>query len=161
MNDAPAMRTANARPSSSLGLRWRIKDTFVGYVLGNAGGRYRLGGGASLLPERYFAFPLISSPDAALPRFTGSVAFLAHGGMLQVAIVNPALSEEDGTTVLTIDAGEEVISIATIDALGAPTSWAGRVPRLTQSGRELFGDAYDVGEPLDPLLSWDTTCAAS
>lgn len=156
LTDGP-LRGATGSPSSpSRGLRWRIKDSFVGYVLGRAGGRYRLDGGAELLPDRYFAFPFAEDQDPALARFTGSVGFQAHGGMLQLAIVNPALrrSSENGLE-LTVDIGDEAVAIARIGDPGPDGDWTGFVPRLTAEGRTFFGDAYEIGEPLDPLMRWD------
>lgn len=147
-------RGGEAGEPNGLGLRWRIKDSFVRYVVGNAGGRYSLTGGADLVADRYFAFPFAENGPDALPRFAGGVAFRAHGGMLRVAIVDPALRELDGRTVLTVGTGEEQLAIATLDIPAHDGGWVGAVPRLTEPGCDLFGGGYELGEPLDPLESW-------
>ena len=142
--------------SASLqGLRWRIKDSFVSYVLGNAGGRYSLGGGAQLLADRHFAFPYAHDGTSGFdgPRFAGFVTFRAHGGMLNVRVAAPALRQVADRIELTLDFDGGAVAIATLEEV-AVGAWIGAIPRITEAGRGLFGDAYEVGEPLDRLEAW-------
>lgn len=140
--------------SPLLGLRWRIKDSFVSYVLGRAGGRYALADGAELLADRYFGFPCADGAEHTAPRFAGAVAFSAHGGMLHVALCDLALRTTGDLLELTANVDGEPAAIATLDRTATAGTWIGAVPRLTEAGRALFGGVYEVGEGLDPLYAW-------
>ena len=150
-------------PASVRGLRWRIKDAFVSYIMGRAGGRYALADGAELLPDRYFAFPLATQADPERAQFGGTVGFRAHGGMLQLALSAPALRRTpDGIElIVAVDGQPTVIAIgpAGASAAGAEGFWEGVLPHLTSAGCAFFGDAYEPGEPLDALHVWHPAMA--
>jgi hypothetical protein len=149
--------TAGGSPSPLRGLRWRIKDSFVSYVMGHAGGRYALTGGAELLANRYFAFPPVPGSDPRLPRFAGGVAFSGHGGMLRLPITDPALRDAGDHIDLTIVVDGDAVAIAILDRDVIEDGWVGAVPLMTDAGRELFGGVYGAGEQLDPLLGWSAS----
>jgi hypothetical protein len=133
-------------------LVWGVKESFRNYVAG-AGGEVA-GSVAGPAPYRFPAGP-------GELRFTGEVAFAAHGGMMSVRIVDPAVEVTPQQTYLTVvdpdhlPRTEHRIRIARLGPVvgGAPLT---AVPaKLTVHGSMLFGGVYPVGAELDPVTARD------
>lgn len=159
---------ASETPQIDRGLHWRIKDSFVQYVLRGAGGEYAVTGGADDDGQGNFLFPLAAATrdDAGWSlQFQGDVRFSGHHGALFVPIVNPLVQwGRDGGAIslqrLTAGGASEDVHdrfvIAELDAaepqrLGEALAWPAMEPRLTAEGVALLGDVYPVGTTLDSL----------
>ena len=86
--------------------------------------------------------------------FAGEVKFHAHGGMLKVRLIDPALEITAEGGVLTADEGAgKRYPMAELD-LGALTHDAGEISiptRLTPDGSYWLGGNYAARTPVDPL----------
>ena len=91
--------------------------------------------------------------------FTGGVAFLAHGGLLDITLAEPVLVFGARGALLTIAdmtrrGGGTRLVIA--ELTGGPHMLADEtialVPLLTDNGAALFGGVYPPGEAMDPLF---------
>lgn len=142
-------------------LRWAVKASFVEYVRSN-GGQIELAGGARD-EDGEFAFPRGVDGlqfDGELPRgtakFTGSVRFTAHGGMLDLTIANPEIVFSTHAATLIADDGDgDAVELATLD-VGGPLErddvleWIGVTPTLTADGASSFNNVYPTYSDLDP-----------
>lgn len=156
----------------ALGLYWRIKDSFVRYVLSGAGGTYSVTGGAEDDERGNFFFPLESAQHDPTTgweiKFSGDVRFAGHHGALFVTIIDP---------IVTLHPDGGTLSIRQLQSAGAPESaddkssrivigtvtsaepqnldgllaWPPLETALTDAGVSFFGDVYPVGAPTDPL----------
>lgn len=153
---------ASEAPMVDPGLHWRIKDSFVQYVLRGADGVYSVTDGAADDGMGNFYFPVarvINENDSWELSFRGEVRFRGHGGVLFVPVANPTvrLSRSGGwLSVGRSRSGEEHTTIAELDgvspvAVGEAFAWPPLVPRLTADGVSLFGGAYNLGSPLEPV----------
>lgn len=159
---------ATKSPQIDRGLHWRVKDSFVQYVLGGAGGEYAVTGGADDDGEGNFLFPTVSAERARSGwnlSFQGDVRFAGHHGALFVPIVNPivrwgadggTLSLQRITAERTPEKDQHRFVIAELDAaephlIGDALVWPAVTPRLTAEGVALLGDVYPVGTALDEL----------
>lgn len=167
------MSGATMPPASRATLTWLVKESFLAYV-------NRTRGRITLVEPAYpgaagFAFPHApaaghtesgdAAPDAserAFPgelMFTGGVAFLAHGGLLDITLAEPVLVFGARGALLTIadmtrPGGGTRLVIA--ELTGGPHTLADEtialVPLLTDDGAALFGGVYPPGEAMDPLF---------
>ena len=140
------------------GLRWAVRGSFLRYVSALPDGRCRVAAGATLVEGPAFSFPRVGDPDPGavdlVHRFTGTVEFTAHLGMLSLRIAEPWLDWSGDTPVITIAGPDQSrIRLATCLLASDPATrvWHGREVRLTQDGAELFGGSYAVGALLDPF----------
>lgn len=156
-------------PQIDRGLHWRIKDSFVQYVLGGAGGEYAVTDGADDDGQGNFLFPIVHVERGELGWnlfFQGDVRFAGHHGALFVPIVNPVMrvGHSGGTLSLqrvtgnddVSDRVDERIVIAEFDSaepqrIGNALVWPEVTPRLTADGVALLGGVYPVGTTLDAL----------
>ena len=141
-------------------LRWAVKPSFVRYVRTIAAGSCEAVSGAQEDPDGTFVFPLAEaseSTDGWVLSFGGSVRFSAHHGFLDVDLRDPVLAVAPGGAELSIATAEGGrVVIATADPVApaeraGPARWEGLVPRLTEAGVEVFGNAYPLGSELAPL----------
>lgn len=117
-------------------LRWGIKKSLHEYVRSTEGS-IEVADGARLDGDEVI-FP---ADDAVQGAFTGSVRFVAHGGMMDWRLAAPRL--EDGGSTVTIGGRRGArVQFATADADGV---------RLTLDGAILLGNFYATGTALDPL----------
>lgn len=117
-------------------LRWGIKKSLHEYVRSSEGS-VEVDEGAWLDGDEVI-FP---ADDAIEGAFTGSVRFLAHGGMMDWRLAAPHL--ENGGSIVTVGGRRGArVPFATIEA--------GDV-RLTLDGAILLGNFYATGTALDPL----------
>lgn len=159
------MSEGQAVRAESLG--WGVKASFRSYV--------EMGGG-EITPadetrrEADGSFVFAPAGDATLSldaedrpageaRFAGAVKFFAHGGMLNITIMDPALEIAGGKAVLTVvdtyhlpDRSRR-LEIANLDLAGAVREGDELVipTLLTIPGMQLLGDAYMPNTPLDPV----------
>ena len=134
--------------STTTGLIWPIKQTFVEYIEGMNDGHVRTDGGARRLEDGAFFFPLLADTPRE-QEFGGSVHFTGHYGMLALSIVEPRLVRGPEHFTLTIadpDSDDGRLTFAEVE-----DSTDGLVPRLTRDGADLFFDNYRAGTALDPL----------
>jgi hypothetical protein len=155
-------------------LTWPVRESFLGYV-NRMGGRITIIGPARP-GARGFSFPHALAASAPGPgeadglgagggpmrelAFGGAVAFVAHGGALDVVIADPVLVFDDLGVLLTVRdsalPGSGTRAVIAELASGSPTPADGEtvalVPRLTSDGSALFGGVYPAGETMDPLF---------
>jgi len=144
-------------------LIWGVKQSFRGYVE-MSGGTTTLGDGVARNADGAFVFAALPASDLALDpsgrpggvgRFTGEVAFEAHGGMLKVALVEPGVETgADGVLDLTVaDRGRRVaFARLDVDALTRAADGAVTIPaKITLDGMMILGDHYPPGTVLDPV----------
>lgn len=147
-----------------IGLSWTIRSTFRDYVLALPDGVAESGRGAAEDDGRYWfpAAPEHRGEQRGLTSFAfdGEVRFGGHHGMLLVAIARPGVDVgPDGSGAVMIDypwfAHRPMprVCIASGDAHAGEGRDDLRLTRvrLTKTGSDLFGGAYDVGDPLDDL----------
>ncbi|MGL3150335.1 HtaA domain-containing protein [Microbacterium sp. A82] len=158
---------ASETPDIDPGLHWRIKDSFVKYVLRGAGGAYSVTDGADDDGAGTFFFPFASASRGDggwVLSFGGDVRFSGHHGALFVPFTEPVirLGETGGTLAIrrTVPEGSpadtERIVIAELTGevpqrLGDALAWPAVTAQLTPAGVSLLGDAYPVGTLMDPL----------
>lgn len=151
--------TGTTDPGPALGLRWGIKRSLLEYVVRMPGGRLALGGGATATPDDDVLFP--PDPAAAWYGFTGEVALVGHGGLLDIRFGAPRLVVEGERGALTAQVGADPsvrLTLVTF-AVAARRQDPGREllaatdVTLAPEAVELFGGVYPPGEPFDPLLA--------
>lgn len=156
------------------GLSWNVKSSFIDYLARLPSSEVSVAGGASYHPTTGFTFPA-EDPSAPEPsprhvwidvplrqlRFVGDVRFLAHRGLLCIALASPWVEmNSPATASLSVhvpgsDASERV-TIASMQWSHPDTShgrpvWHDLAATLTAEGSALFGGMYAAGTPLDPL----------
>ncbi|WP_447913628.1 HtaA domain-containing protein [Microbacterium phyllosphaerae] len=134
-------------------LTWGFKTSFIRYVERDPHGRIHLDNGATRAGDR-FTFPGASSPRGGEElRFAGTVAFVAHYGMLSLRFEDPLISRSGSSASLSVTDTEISTGRRTILALeGSRTSddvitFESAV--LTADGAELFLDSYPAGTPFE------------
>jgi hypothetical protein len=155
---------------SDASLVWGFKENFRAYIDGSiANGEWTTDGEVSYTtPDFTWANGSGRADDDALDlRFSGSVRFTGHGGVLDTTIANPRVVIDGDRAVLLLDvhgttqAGDPVeqtgVEFAELDLDGATRTDDGElrtladVPAtLTAAGAAAFG-TYPEGEALDPL----------
>jgi len=146
--------TATSWLSRVTALRWTVKDSFVRYVQGS-GGSVTVVAPASVL-DTGITFPA-SGERGGLYRFAGGIVFSAHGGMLAVAIAEPAIADAGPDFVLSVadvraphsDDARRPIATLRLDSL--EDTEATMTPSLTIAGSATFGMTYPEGFDMDPL----------
>ncbi|ROO87271.1 Htaa protein [Actinocorallia herbida] len=139
-------------PASAGALEWGVKAGFRRYVQGLPDGFCDVSTEIDLPGGGRFGFPLTGAEGSPpfLLRFTGTVTFRGHGGLLSVTITEPWLFLRGGAWTLTVRAASGRLPLA----VGRPSaSSARRVPvALTAEGAALFGGNYPAAEPMDDLV---------
>lgn len=146
-------------------LHWGVKESFRRYVEGS-GGAVAVSGSASRAENGEIVFPAIGANDLETgaagawqgqAQFSGAVSFSAHGGMLNVLIVDPAIAITPAGAVLTVAEAEGAarrIEFARLD-IGAATHNAEGdliIPaRLTMDGAYALGDHYPATTQIDSV----------
>lgn len=150
--------------STTPGLHWSIKRSFVLYVARIADGEILGSPGLAMADAATFVWaPAAPSPtadlddDAIRMGFTGAVLFGAHGGALSFRVADPQIEIRPDRSVLFVT-GESggaipfVTFAATSDtAQAGPTVWHGADVRLTEEALPLFAGYYGAGESFDDL----------
>ncbi|MCC4248382.1 MULTISPECIES: HtaA domain-containing protein [Microbacterium] len=126
-------------------LVWAVKRSLVGYVRGMADGAVVTTGGAHEVDEG-FAFP----GDGRT--FFGRVTFTGHGGMMRVALADPALVAHGDTWMLEIADPDDDARRLPFAAVAAFDGTTGTGVSLTADGADLFFGPYEAGTPLEDLL---------
>lgn len=135
--------------STTAGLIWPIKQTFVEYIEIMNDGDVRTDGGARRIEDGSFFFPLVAETSRG-QEFGGVVHFTGHYGMLALSIADPHLVRGPQRTMLTVadpDADDGRLAFAEVD-----DSTDAFVPRLTRDGADLFFDNYRAGTALDHFV---------
>lgn len=143
--------------SESIGrLRWAVKESFIGYVRGLPDGTIETFDGCDAVDDA-FVFPGESAGDCGL-LFSGGIQFKGFAGMLDVRLVDPVIEGDGPDRTLSALVGPKSIAarvaIATIEGAEprrADQPWAA-TPKLTFEGVRIFGDVYQVGTELAPLV---------
>jgi hypothetical protein len=143
--------------SESIGrLRWAVKESFIDYVRGLPDGMIETFDGCEA-DDGVFSFAGGSAGDGGLS-FIGGIRFTGFAGMLDVRLVDPMIEGDGVDKTLTALVGPKSIAaravIATIAGAG-PLSARERwtvTPKLTFEGVRIFGDVYQVGTELAPLV---------
>lgn len=145
------------------GLTWAVKDSFVAYVSSLSDGQVSTSDGATTTSDGIvFHFPLagVDGLDAEASegrlRFSGTVAFAGHWGMLHVTISNPVVVLGPESSQLLAEIRGEVRQLADLPAMSperddAGLRWAGWIPTLTSDGAREFQGNYAAGEELAAL----------
>jgi hypothetical protein len=150
------------QPVQARALEWGVKQSFCNYVA-MSGGTIETGGGAERSLDGAFVFP--AAPGTALERdaegrlsgraaFVGEVRFEAHGGMLRVALIDPAVEFGPEGAVLSVADGERRADIARLDLAGQAADEDGAIilpALLAMAGIYLLGDHYPLNTALDPV----------
>lgn len=123
---------------------WGVKASFLAYLAELEDAETTTADGATGAIGGPFRWPAERADDGW--HGSGTVRFVAHGGMLDVRIANPALVLDDGTAQLSVAraGGRVVIASGTATNEGATLA-------LTAAGGRLLGDVYPPGTPLDDL----------
>lgn len=136
------------------GLVWGIKASFLAYLKVHTRTEQTMADGAGQLDSGEFYFTW--SPEGGRLEFRGSVTFLAHGGLLWVPIVDPAIDESTG--VLSIRTGDRGGRLPLMDLTmrephqaGELLSWDSVATALRPEAVELFGGGYPAGTSFDPV----------
>jgi hypothetical protein len=143
--------------SESIGrLRWAVKKSFIDYVRGLSDGTIEAFDGCQA-DDGVFVFPGESAGDGGLS-FTGGIRFTGFAGMLDVRLVDPMIEGDGVDRTLTALVGPKSIAarvaIATVEGAGplrGGEPWTA-TPKLTFEGVRVFGDVYQVGTELAPLV---------
>jgi hypothetical protein len=143
--------------SESIGrLRWAVKESFLDYVRGLSDGTIDTFDGCEV-EDGVFVFAGESAGDGGLS-FTGGIQFTGFAGMLDVRLVDPMIEGDGIDTTVTALVGPKSIAarvaIATVESAGplrGGAAWTA-TPKLTFEGVRVFGDVYQVGTELAPLV---------
>ena len=137
-------------------LSWAVKESFLAYIHGLPDSEIKLLGDCESVNETY-VFPSVSSRNGE-HLFSGGVHFTGFAGMLDVRLVDPIIEGEGNQRTLTMLVGPPSIAarvaIAEIDNAEEPraaTTWTA-TPKLTFEGVRVFGDVYQVGTELAPVV---------
>ncbi|WP_284752143.1 HtaA domain-containing protein [Arthrobacter sp. efr-133-R2A-120] len=148
-------------PASAGEMHWGVKASFLSYVK-NSGGKTAIVLPASVTGEA-FTFPRRAGeyPPGTV-RFSGGVAFSAHGGMMTVILAEPAIeTSSDGLWLTIADTGDitdesrrrRIARLVPANSHGnIPACSSTLTPLLAWSGVGLFGDVYAEGTAFDPLV---------
>ncbi|WP_349865180.1 HtaA domain-containing protein [Leifsonia sp. WHRI 6310E] len=168
---AAAQPTCVARAVSDASLNWGVKTSFRNYISGGiangswtlagvtySGGQYGWSGGKGTF-----------NPDETrgLVRYSGSVSFTGHDGVLNLVLSNLAIrvtSATQATLIADVHSTDmsgkpsdySGVSFATIalgggKASGSTFSVDGAATALTADGAKAFAGFYNAGDALDPI----------
>lgn len=161
-----AKTTTDPEPPTATGsLQWGIYSQFRGYVESNEDGRVELLGAATR-SGNVFGFTQAkggnwnAQTETGELKFSGGVAFFAHGDALSLTIEDPILQVTASGAVLTarFDHGPQT-PFADVDlseatrtvAEDGSVTWAGAKTTMRAEGVEKFLGFYPAGTVLDPL----------
>src|SRR3954447_14321165 len=137
-------------------LRWGVKESFIDYVRGLSDGTIETFAGCEA-DEGVFVFSGESAREGILS-FSGGIRFTGFAGMLDVRLVDPMIEGDGVGKTLTALVGPRPIAarvaIPAIEGgepLRAGEAWTAQ-PKLTFEGVRIFGDVYEVGTELAPLV---------
>src|SRR5690349_16780739 len=159
-NDKGTLKSELTVERADLGMAWAVKDSFVRYVQSMHDGRILLRDGAAVTNTRQFYFPFKSLDQSAgdhfVLQFGGEARFLAHHGLMSVAICNPKIEVGPDGACLSIEQGNETVQLAdlrlpAVSVEDGVTMWANVQVALTSAGAAVFADSYSAGETLAPL----------
>ncbi len=152
-------------------LVWGFKETFRAYIDGSiANGEWTTDGDVTYATPDFTWVGGTGSSDgeeALDVRFSGSIRFTGHGGILDTTVADPHILIDDDRAVLTVDIhgttqtgeavdatdvefGELDLDGATVTRDGDTLTWTAVPATLTEEGSAAFG-TYPAGEALDPL----------
>ncbi|WP_396638984.1 HtaA domain-containing protein [Microbacterium alkaliflavum] len=148
-------------PGDSAGaLAWRVRESFIRYVAVIARGTIAVDGDAVEREPGVYAFPLrraVQEGDDWRLSFGGSVRFVAHGGLMDVHVLDPEIVVGSDRGVLATRAGKQ--GLAAIVALepaapvdeGTALAWHAIGTQLAPAAVGLFGDAYPAGTDMGSI----------
>ena len=144
-------------------LTWGVKASFRSYV-DAAGGAVALSDGATHADDGAFVFRAVPGGDLSIAsdgsaegaaRFTGTVRFEAHGGMLNVTLTDLGLEAGDDGLVLTAPQApqnERRCAIAKLGPIEIGTDGAVILgAEITMDGMFQIADNYPPGTVMDPV----------
>lgn len=162
-------------------LTWGFKESFRSYISSAiANGEWTVSDGATYETPDFGWTDGTGSYEPAngegLVRFTGSIRFTGHGGVLDTTVANPQLRFlGDGDAMLLLDVAgvtqdgapidQKAVEFAELDLADAVDLGDGDVTitaapaALTPDGATAFG-TYEADEPLDPLSATFTLSSA-
>lgn len=160
----PAAVTEALSGRTLLGLDWGVKTSFRRYVSHMVDGVCEVGKGTAPVGGGEFRFPAAASIPApwnggAPMEFSGILRFVAHGGILNLTIVDPRIErgEAGGPLLLSIadgaglDAHRLPFARLVPRAAGHPSAGLSFGAVLTSEGASLFMGNYAAGDELDPV----------
>lgn len=140
------------------GLAWPVKESFLRYVRSDPMGATKVVAGAGeLAGGQGFYFPPATEPvDGDRYNFAGAVQFRAHGGMMQVVIVDPVVDMAEPVLLVRIDNEGTLRPLVDLDLPepvqdGAVTMWQDVGTTLRSESVLTFGEVYPAGTAFDPL----------
>ena len=140
-----------ARIDRIAGLAWGVHGSFRDYIQRLADGHVAVHDGAQMLESGETLFPL--DAEAASPhelRFTGSLEFGGHHGMMAVTVRQPWLEHgADGWHLTIVDPFEPASRMALVAVKFDDRNTA--TTRLTEAGTDLFMGNYTEGTIFDPM----------
>ena len=159
--------------TTTSGLSWGIKRSFVNYVSGLDDGEFVGTSGATIDDEHVAYFPQVATSDFDARTVTGSIAFegsvsiSGHFGMMSLMLVAPRIELNGDVAELTIadpdrnpSSGARValvtLALPTAVEDGGTLTWRDAVSTLTAEGSGAFNQQYLPGEVMDPVtFSWN------
>lgn len=152
---------APERSVETTGLAWGVRSSFRRYVKRVAFGAEIPDGGAGLLPDERFYFPVIEvmsfDRDAvnAHVAFAGGLRFLGHAGMIDVRLGELELVIEGGKGILRTSSDGGVRDLVEVQvtqrSMDDTLTVLVLASRLAAGAEELFGDVYAAQTPFDDL----------
>jgi hypothetical protein len=155
--------TGGRAPSfrADTGMAWAVKDSFLRYVTAS-GGSIAVLDPAGMTAGSQFYFPLLDDSGfdptrrTGAIRFTGSVIFTAHVGMLRIALKDPVLDISERAVLLAdVDEGRELpiaeVRLPEPSDTGGIVMWRDARAFLLPESVALFGGTYRQGEELAPI----------
>jgi hypothetical protein len=147
---------------------WGLKTSFLHYLTRQPGFRIQTGYGAGRLDTGEFFFSFVESSSFDRETLSGRLEFeglaqlRAHGGMLDVQLINPWLTMAGGTGMLSVidrtqpahlDARRDLVQVQlpTPTTDGETLMWSGAPTRLVDAAVGVFDDVYPAGEPFDDI----------
>jgi hypothetical protein len=133
-------------------LHWAVKSSLVTYVAG-VEGRITTAGPASRDGEQY-VFPLAETPSdpSRVLCFAGEVRFVAHDGLMNVAITDPWVHLNDSRGQLSVLAQGGRVVLAELVADRSSTTAVVFTARLLTTGAAAFDFHYPPGTELAPVV---------
>ena len=161
MSDSSAAPAEPAGDGIEEGIYWGIYESFIAYISGNPDGQIYGDDGVQTDGQGNFRFPVgafTANADEWRIASNGVLQFVAHMGMLNIALARPELILTSSGGELTIDGGSRGrVTFANI-ASRPPTlmmdKWLVFPPltvSLTERGAELFGGSYETHTEFDPI----------
>ena len=161
--------TASPKKVAAGSLTWGVKQSFREYVSGPiAKGSISTSGAGTSGGAFVFGQATGGTFDTATglgtSKYTGSVRFQGHGGILDLTLANPVVrvdSASRGTLLVSINGGGAVpfatldLAAATKSDVSGATRWAGVPAALTSQGSAAFSyngsSFYQAGTAIDPV----------